>query len=302
MPEIQERRDLESTDMPTSLEHVPSEIVDAAIAKLRGRATSIHARLDESATRRHATLALEALVADLASNRFDAVRGAVQTIIEELAARHLSFTDVRFFVLTLRSLVREAIVGAAEDLRPRVDEWFFEMLMVATMRFVTERDAAIQEQSAKLAVRQLESQLKELQAALEDKTRLLEMIRQASTPIVPLVEGILVVPLIGTFDAVRAQNLTEKLLHEVARLRARAAILDITGVPMFDTAAAQLIIRLARAVQLLGAEVSLVGMSPDNAQTIVALGVDLSGLRMLGTLQDGLTRALLLRRLRIAPV
>jgi rsbT co-antagonist protein RsbR len=116
------------------------------------------------------------------------------------------------------------------------------------------------------------------------------------------VQGIHVVPLVGMFDAFRAELLTEKLLHEVARVHARAVILDISGVPVFDTEAAQLIIRLARAVRLLGTEVIVVGMSSENARTIVELGVDLSGLATLGTLQDGVAHALLRQRLEIAPV
>lgn len=124
-------------------------------------------------------------------------------------------------------------------------------------------------------------------------------IRQASTPIAPVVRGILVVPLVGVFDAFRAEVLTEKLLEEVARVHARSVILDISGVPMFDTESAQLIIRLARTVRLLGTEIILVGMSPGNARTIVDLGIDLVGLRTLGTLQDGLAQALVLQRLQI---
>lgn len=170
------------------------------------------------------------------------------------------------------------------------------------MHFMSQREESLQERAAQLEVRQMESQLSELKAAFEEKTQLLELIRQASTPIAPVVDGILVVPLVGVFDAFRAEILTEKLLQSVTSARARVVILDITGVPVFDAEAAQLVIRLAQAVRLLGSEMILVGVSSEIARTIVELGVDLKGLKTLGTLQTGLAQALAVRRLKIVPL
>jgi anti-anti-sigma factor len=127
-------------------------------------------------------------------------------------------------------------------------------------------------------------------------------VRQTSTPIAPVVAGILVVPLIGVFDAFRAELLTERLLQAVGQARARVVILDISGVPVFDAEAAGLTLRLAGAVRLLGTELILVGVSPATAATIVDLDLDLRSVRALASLQDGLALALRLQRLRIAPL
>lgn len=253
--------------------------------------------------RRHADAAVAALRADLSANKRDAGRAAVLALVDELAPTGLSFADLRFYVQSLRRLALAALADAPSeaDARPQVEEWCFELALVVATRFVVRREQALQEQAAKLEIEKLESQLDELSAALAEKTRLIEMIRQASTPIVPVVEGILVVPLVGVFDSFRAGILTEKLLQEVARMRARVVIVDISGVPLFDGEAAQLVIRLTQAVRLLGTTMILVGVSPAIAGTIVALGVDLSGLKTLGTLQDGLGHALALQRLAIAP-
>ncbi|MCA9700713.1 MAG: STAS domain-containing protein, partial [Myxococcales bacterium] len=142
----------------------------------------------------------------------------------------------------------------------------------------------------------------ELEVALDEKTKLLDMIRQASTPIAPVVDGILVVPLVGTFDSERAAFLTEKLLQEVARARAQTVILDISGVPVVDTDAAQLIIRLSRSVRLIGSGLFLVGLSPINAATIVRLGIELDTLETFSTLRDGLAQALKRQRRKIVSV
>lgn len=104
------------------------------------------------------------------------------------------------------------------------------------------------------------------------------------------------------FNATRAQALTEAVLTSVTTSRAHVVILDISGVPIFDIEAAERIIRTAGAVRLLGATLILVGLSPTVASTIVELGVDLTGLITLGSLQAGLARALQLRKLQIVPI
>ncbi|WP_181234483.1 STAS domain-containing protein [Enhygromyxa salina] len=251
------------------------------------------------ASRDHVKSCLDALREDLQTGKHEAQREAVQKLVEDLTARGLSFSDLRFYVTSLRTAVLEAAAGA--DVRQQLDAWFFDFVMVCAMQFVVHRDEQLEHQSAKREVQHLESQLVELQLAMAEKTNLLEQIRQVSTPVVPVVEGILVVPLVGVFDSVRAELLTERLLHEVAQTKARSVILDISGVPVVDNEAAQLILRLARAVGLLGAELSLVGVAPATARTIVDLGLELNGLKAMRTLKDGLAQALARRRLRIAP-
>jgi anti-anti-sigma regulatory factor len=99
-------------------------------------------------------------------------------------------------------------------------------------------------------------------------------------------------PLIGTIDSGRAQMVLETLLEGVARYQASLAILDITGVVTVDTQVAQALVGAARAVRLLGAQVMLTGIQPQIAQTLVHLGVDLSGIQTQGSLQAGIAAAL----------
>lgn len=117
-------------------------------------------------------------------------------------------------------------------------------------------------------------------------------LRELSTPLIPITEGVVAMPLIGSIDSARAQLVIETLLSGVAALRARTTILDITGVPVVDTQVANALLRAAQAVKLLGARVILTGIRPEVAQTLVGLGVDLSGMMTRGTLQDGIAEAL----------
>jgi anti-anti-sigma factor len=100
-------------------------------------------------------------------------------------------------------------------------------------------------------------------------------------------------PLIGAIDSSRAQQVIETLLAGVAASRATTAILDITGVQVVDTQAANALLRAAQAVKLLGAQVVLTGIRPEIAQTLVGLGLDLGGITTRATLQSGIAFALM---------
>jgi PAS domain S-box-containing protein len=117
-------------------------------------------------------------------------------------------------------------------------------------------------------------------------------LRELSTPIIPLTDDVVVMPLIGTIDSNRAQQVIETLLAGVAASRSKTAILDITGVQVVDTQVANALLRAAQAVKLLGARVVLTGIRPEIAQTLVGLGLDLSGIVTRATLQSGIAFAL----------
>lgn len=119
-----------------------------------------------------------------------------------------------------------------------------------------------------------------------------EHVRALSTPLIPIAERVLVMPLIGNVSGARAQQVLEALLEGVAAHRAAVAILDVTGVPRVDAAVADALIQAAKAVALLGAQVVITGMRPEMARALVELGTDLRGLVTLGTLQSGVKYAL----------
>ncbi|WP_165774561.1 PAS domain-containing protein [Candidatus Viridilinea mediisalina] len=121
-------------------------------------------------------------------------------------------------------------------------------------------------------------------------------LRELSTPLLPLSNKVVLMPIIGTIDSRRASQVMETLLQGVAQHNAEIAIVDITGVQVVDTQVANAFIQSARAVQLLGAQVLLTGIRPEVAQTLVQLGVDLEGVLSRGSLQAGIAHALRLAR------
>src|SRR6478752_293336 len=128
--------------------------------------------------------------------------------------------------------------------------------------------------------------------ALRDKLELIERqsatIRALATPIIKVWDEVLCLPVIGTVDSARTADMMEALLQTVVREQARYAVVDLTGVEVVDTATADHVIQLFKAAGVLGVEGILCGIRPAVAQTVVALGVDLTSVRTMRTLQDAL--------------
>lgn len=115
-----------------------------------------------------------------------------------------------------------------------------------------------------------------------------DALRELSAPLLPISDHTVIMPLIGSIDTQRAQQIMETLLDGVARHQADIAIIDITGVSVVDTQVANALIQTAQAVQLLGSQVMLTGIGPVMAQTLVHLGADLSTIITRNTLQSGI--------------
>jgi rsbT co-antagonist protein RsbR len=114
---------------------------------------------------------------------------------------------------------------------------------------------------------------------------------ELSTPLIPISDDVVVMPLIGAMDATRAEQMLGTLLSGVANRGARVAIVDITGVPVVDTHVANTILRAAQAVRMLGAQVMLTGIRPEVARTLIGLDIDLGTIKTHSSLQAGIAAA-----------
>jgi PAS domain S-box-containing protein len=119
---------------------------------------------------------------------------------------------------------------------------------------------------------------------------------ELSTPLIPVNDEVVVMPLVGSIDSQRAQEILETLLVGIEQQQARLVIIDITGVQIVDTHVANALVRAAQAVGLMGARVMITGIRPEVAQTMVNVGIDLSAITTRATLQSGIAEAL--RRLK----
>lgn len=129
-------------------------------------------------------------------------------------------------------------------------------------------------------------------AYLETLARQQAAIRELSTPVIRVYERVLLLPVVGTVDSHRAEQIMEQVLLRVVEEQARVIIVDIAGVPVVDTRVADHLIKTTAAVRLLGAETVLTGISAHVARTIVQLGVDITNMHTLTRLADGIELAL----------
>lgn len=128
-----------------------------------------------------------------------------------------------------------------------------------------------------------------------------EAIRELSTPVLKIRERLLIVPVIGIVDTQRARQVTEAMLKAIRDERARAVVIDITGVPVVDSKVANHLVQSVEAARLMGTTVVITGLSPEIAQTLVTLGAQLPNVHTFGDLQTGLEEAEAILGLQVVP-
>jgi anti-anti-sigma regulatory factor/K+-sensing histidine kinase KdpD len=141
---------------------------------------------------------------------------------------------------------------------------------------------------------------RELRESLEEHERLQQEIIEAqkraiqelSTPVIPVMERVIVMPLIGSIDTLRAKDVMRTLLAGISAHRAKVVILDVTGVPIVDSGVANHLHKTIQAARLKGARTIVTGISDAVAETIVDLGIDWSGIETLSDLRTGLRTVL----------
>lgn len=147
------------------------------------------------------------------------------------------------------------------------------------------------------------TELEQLNVELERRVRAqADALLELSTPVIEVVDDVLVLPVIGTLDTKRAQEIMDNTLAAIEAEKADVFIIDLTGLTIVDTAVARHVIDTTVAAKILGAEAILTGISPVNAQILITLGVDLTEITTCGTLKAGLERALKITGRRIVNV
>ena len=222
---------------------------------------------------------IEAGAAEDNNPQMQAITHFLQGISKDRAEKGFSPTETAAFIFSLKEIIlpmAQSAVKSEEDFTREVMplSLLLDKLGIVTFEsYVTGREEVISRQQNDMA--------------------------ELSTPVVKIWDGILALPLIGTLDSRRTMIVMEKLLQKIVDSASMVAILDITGVPMVDTLVANHIMKTVAATRLLGADCIITGVSPAIAQTIVHLGVDLSGVTTRSTMAEGLKLALKMTRQKL---
>jgi methyl-accepting chemotaxis protein len=157
---------------------------------------------------------------------------------------------------------------------------------VKVVKFAYDITAQIQQAA------ELDAALRAAREAERVRNELDRAVQMMSTPVTPIWEGILLLPLVGVLDSMRAADIMKKSLSMISEARAKVFVLDISGVATVDTAVANQLIKITKATKLMGCHAIVSGLSPAIAHTIVELGVDVDSIRTTATLRDAFETAL----------
>ena len=229
-----------------------------------------------------ATSVYDNYVEALATGTFEALQAYARNLSERIIPRGVETDEVVGIVLLLRDVLARSLFSKYRSdfamLNRILDAYepaANRIAITVAVGFVQERERTIREQQ--------------------------EAIRELSTPVLQVRERLLILPIVGLIDPQRARQLTEQLLRGIRANRAKVVVIDITGVAAMDTNVANHLVQTVEASRLLGATVIVSGLSPEIAQTLVNIGVELSKMTTVGDLQGGIEEAERLLGYRVVP-
>jgi rsbT co-antagonist protein RsbR len=270
---------------PTTRSEATSVLLSELVAHLRQNRTQLReewvsriseAELLTAMTREEifaeATSVYDSYVEVLQTGTFEALQTYARNLSERIIPRGVETHEVVGIVLLLRDVLARSLFAKYqndfEKLNRILDAYEPAANLIANtvaVGFVQERERVIRQQQ--------------------------EAIRELSTPVLQVRERLLILPIIGVIDPHRARQLTEQLLRGIRTTRAKVVVIDITGVAAMDATVANHLVQTVEASRLLGATVIVTGLSPEIAQTLVNIGVDLGKMNTVGDLQGGIEQA-----------
>jgi rsbT co-antagonist protein RsbR len=219
-----------------------------------------------------ATAVYDNYVEVLETGSVEALQAYARDLSERIIPRGVETHDVVGIVLLLRDVLARSLFqkyqGDFELLNRVLDAYEPAANRIANtvaVSFVQQRERVIRQQQ--------------------------EAIRELSTPVLQVRDRLVILPIIGVLDTQRARQLTEHLLQGIRAHRAKVVVIDITGVPDIDSHVANHLVQTVEASRLMGASVIITGLSPEIAQTLATIGVDLSKMNAVGDLQGGIEEA-----------
>src|ERR1700726_2324480 len=230
-----------------------------------------------------ATTVYDSYVEVLETGSVEALQDYARDLSERIIPRGVETDEVLGIVLLLRDVLARSLFEKYQtdfDLLNRVLDAYEpaanRIANTVGVSFVQERERIIRQQQ--------------------------EAIRELSTPVLQVRERLLILPIIGVIDPQRARQVTEQLLRAIRANRAKVVVIDITGVAAMDVTVANHLVQTVEASRLLGATVIVTGLSPEIAQTLVKIGVDLGKMNTVGDLQGGIEQAERLLGYKVVPL
>ncbi len=276
---------IKHVDLPAPLPHSDAELQQELVTHFREMREPLRqqwvrqmttkgllAGLTPAETETESSTIYDTCVRCLETGNYDGAQDYAQRMAQRGVLRGMTTEQIVGGLLTLRDVYGRSLFERYQQDMPRLacaldlyEPVANKILSIVAMAFIEEREKVVRQQE--------------------------EAIRELSTPVLQVRQGLLILPIIGVLDSLRARQLTEQLLHAIRANRAKLVVLDMTGVPAVDSKVANHLLQTVDACRLMGAKVIVTGLTPEIAQTVVTIGVDLSRIITVSDLQGGLEEA-----------
>jgi rsbT co-antagonist protein RsbR len=278
------------TDIATILQKKKQQILEAWINGQLANEILRDDLISNEESRNQSEELLDAFLSRLATqkngpspdNDFDPVMELMETLTLNRAKKGYSPRETSIYLFSLKEALLKTLSEEIKDSKALYEESLkisnqIDNLIIVTFEiFIKGREEVILRQT--------------------------DEITEISTPVIRVWDGILALPIIGTLDSSRTQVVMENLLSQIVETGSSIAILDISGVPAVDSLVAQHLIKTVSATRLMGAECIISGIRPEIAQTVVHLGIDLSGIVTKSSLASALNYAFNILRMEVRKV
>lgn len=282
------------------LDQQRDEIIDRGTDWVRAKAIDLGARRPREETRRLVERVVSSQSTALLLGDMKPIDDFTELVTSLRASSEFHVSTVLRGLLSFRRGLEEVLragcpdLGDVLDLLAAVDEIAHGAVFCAADVYNEKLNGTILRRRAELE-RDLAQLTLTKEHELDEKARTIdaqrELLNALSSPVIRIWDGILVAPLIGELDPERADTVRERVLDAVMKTRARAVLVDITGLTVADASLASELLGLVKSLRLIGADTLLVGISPQRARALAALHMSLEEIRSFATLHDGLRAA-----------
>lgn len=111
---------------------------------------------------------------------------------------------------------------------------------------------------------------------------------ELSAPLVPVKNGIVILPLIGEIDSFRANYIMEKVVPKIASLDVEYVIADFSGVLTINNEIAHYLHQIGSVIRLMGIHVITTGLRPELAQLVVNTRLDITAVKTYANVKQAL--------------
>lgn len=138
----------------------------------------------------------------------------------------------------------------------------------------------------------IQSIIRDITVQKQTERDLMQLKNEISTPIVPIIDGLAVLPLVGSVDGDRSNQLLNIIPQKIQGENLQCLIIDVSGIYNIDNVVAEFLYKIDHIMRLLGIKLIFTGIRPELALKAIEARVDFSQLTTMATVKQALKKYL----------